>query len=105
MADHVSRKAVTGIAGMTGLLHPSHIPHPGHPVVKLTVPFKVPAITGLEETDVSRMIDGIAKDYPVYHLMRVRASLGKEMVIDIIDTHGDRGSIYIKDDHPPEAAP
>ena len=51
------------------------------------------------------MIDGIAKDYPVYHLMRVRASLGKEMVIDIIDTNGDRGSIYIVDDNPPEAAP
>jgi hypothetical protein len=59
----------------------------------------------LEETDVSRMIDGIAKDYLVYHLMRILASLGKEMVIDIIDTNGDHGSIYIADDNPPEAAP
>ena len=38
MADHLSRKTVTGIAGMTGLLHPSDIPHPGHPPVNLTVP-------------------------------------------------------------------
>ena len=51
------------------------------------------------------MIDGIAKDYPVYHVMRVLASFRKEMVIDIIDTNGDRGSIYIADDHPPEATP
>jgi hypothetical protein len=33
MADHLSRKAVTGIATMTGRVHPSHMPLPGHPPV------------------------------------------------------------------------
>ena len=38
MADHFSRKAVTGTAGTTGLLHPSNMLRSGHPPVNLTVP-------------------------------------------------------------------
>ena len=40
MADHLSRKAMTGIARMTGLLHPSYMPQFGHPPVNLTVPLR-----------------------------------------------------------------
>jgi hypothetical protein len=38
IAYHLSRKAVAGIARMTGVLHPSHMPRSSHPPVNLTVP-------------------------------------------------------------------
>jgi len=48
----------------------------------------------LSQSDVSRIVNGIVKDYSVYRLMRVVTKLGKNVSIDFTDAKSDQGAIF-----------
>lgn len=50
-------------------------------------------LTGLAQSDVSRIKNGIVKDYSVYRLMNALTSLGKDISISIRDAADQRGTI------------
>jgi predicted XRE-type DNA-binding protein len=50
--------------------------------------------TELSQSDVSRIVNGIVKDYSVYRLMRVVTKLGKNVSIDFTDTKAGQGAIF-----------
>jgi predicted XRE-type DNA-binding protein len=47
----------------------------------------------LSQSDVSRIVNGIVKDYSVYRLMRVVTRLGKNVSIDFTDAKAGQGMI------------
>jgi predicted XRE-type DNA-binding protein len=53
----------------------------------------VAKLTGLAQPDISRIVNGIVKDYSLIRLMRVLTALGKDVSIGIKDTSGGRGVI------------
>jgi predicted XRE-type DNA-binding protein len=53
----------------------------------------VAALAGLAQADVSRIVNGIVKDYSVFRLMRVLAALGKDVSIGITDASSEHGTI------------
>jgi predicted XRE-type DNA-binding protein len=53
----------------------------------------VAKLTGLAQPDISRIVNGIVKDYSLIRLMRVLTALGKDVSIGITDTSGGRGVI------------
>ncbi len=57
-------------------------------------------ITGLAQSDVSRIVNGIVKDYSVFRLMRVLTSLGKDISIGISDSTADHGMIVAAEREP-----
>jgi predicted XRE-type DNA-binding protein len=50
-------------------------------------------ITGLAQPDISRIVNGVVKDYSVFRLMRVLTALGKDISIGITSSNADRGVI------------
>jgi predicted XRE-type DNA-binding protein len=50
-------------------------------------------ITGLAQSDISRIVNGIVKDYSVFRLMRVLTALGKDISIGITNSTAERGLI------------
>ena len=48
----------------------------------------------LSQSDVSRIVNGIVKDYSVYRLMRVVTKLGKNVSIDFTDAKAGQGAIF-----------
>src|ERR1700730_12105631 len=59
----------------------------------------------LSQSDVSRIVNGIVKDYSVYRLMRVVTKLGKNVSIDFTETKGGEGAIFAAErgsDYTPE---
>jgi predicted XRE-type DNA-binding protein len=48
----------------------------------------------LSQSDVSRIVNGIVKDYSVYRLMRVVTKLGKNVSIDFTDAKTGQGAIF-----------
>jgi predicted XRE-type DNA-binding protein len=53
----------------------------------------VAKLTGLAQPDISRIVNGIVKDYSLIRLMRVLTALGKDVSIGISDASGARGAI------------
>ena len=59
----------------------------------------------LSQSDVSRIVNGIVKDYSVYRLMRVVTKLGKNVSIDFSDAKAEHGAIFAAErgsDYTPE---
>jgi predicted XRE-type DNA-binding protein len=59
----------------------------------------------LSQSDVSRIVNGIVKDYSVYRLMRIVTKLGKNVSIDFIDAEAGQGMIFAAErgsDYTPE---
>jgi predicted XRE-type DNA-binding protein len=56
--------------------------------------------TGLAQPDVSRIVNGIVRDYSVFRLMRVLTALGKDISIGITDSTADRGMIVTAEGKP-----
>jgi predicted XRE-type DNA-binding protein len=54
---------------------------------------EVAKLTGLAQPDISRIVNGIVKDYSLMRLMRVLTALGKDVSIGIRDTPGGPGVI------------
>ena len=54
---------------------------------------EVAKLTGLAQPDISRIVNGIVKDYSLIRLMRVLTALGKDVSIGISDASGGRGII------------
>jgi predicted XRE-type DNA-binding protein len=48
----------------------------------------------LSQSDVSRIVNGIVKDYSVYRLMRIVTKLGKNVSIDFTDAKAGQGAIF-----------
>jgi predicted XRE-type DNA-binding protein len=63
----------------------------------------VAALAGLAQADVSRIVNGIVKDYSVFRLMRVLAALGKDVSIGVTDASCGRGAIIAPDVAPGSA--
>jgi predicted XRE-type DNA-binding protein len=57
-------------------------------------------ITGLAQSDISRIVNGVVKDYAVYRLMRVLAALGKDISIGITDSSMEHGMIVASEPEP-----
>ena len=49
-------------------------------------------LTGLAQSDVSRIVNGIVKDIAVFRLMTTLAALGKDISIGIRDAASERGT-------------
>jgi predicted XRE-type DNA-binding protein len=64
----------------------------------------VAKLTGLAQPDISRIVNGIVKDYSLIRLMRVLTALGKDVSIGISDASGGRGIIAAKTFAPDQAA-
>lgn len=63
-------------------------------------------ITGLAQPDVSRIVNGIVREYSVFRLMRVLTALGKDISIGITNSSAERGMIMAADAEPaPTASP
>ena len=61
----------------------------------------------LSQSDVSRIVNGIVKDYSVYRLMRVVTKLGKNVSIDFTDAKTGQGAIFAAErgsDYTPESS-
>lgn len=58
----------------------------------------VAEMTGLKQPDVSRITNGMVKDYSVWRLMRVLATLGKDVAIEVIPSGKEMGTIYTVDE-------
>jgi predicted XRE-type DNA-binding protein len=59
----------------------------------------------LSQSDISRIVNGIVKDYSVYRLMRVVTKLGKNVSIDFTDAKAGQGAIFAAErgsDYAPE---
>ena len=54
---------------------------------------EVAKLTGLAQPDISRIVNGVVKDYSLIRLMHVLTALGKDVSIGISDTSGGRGVI------------
>jgi predicted XRE-type DNA-binding protein len=54
---------------------------------------EVAKLTGLAQPDISRIVNGIVKEYSLIRLMRVLTALGKDVSIGIGDASGGRGVI------------
>ena len=54
---------------------------------------EVAKLTGLAQPDISRIVNGIVKDYSLIRLMRVLTAIGKDVSIGISDTTAGRGTI------------
>jgi predicted XRE-type DNA-binding protein len=65
---------------------------------------EVAKLTGLAQPDISRIVNGIVKDYSLIRLMRVLTALGKDVSIGISDASGGRGIIAAKTSAPEQAA-
>lgn len=57
-------------------------------------------LTGLAQPDISRIVNGVVKDYAVFRLMSVLASLGKDISIGISDASSGRGVIMTAEPEP-----
>jgi len=55
---------------------------------------EVAKVTELSQSDVSRIVNGIVKDYSVYRLMRIVTKLGKNVSIDFSDADAGQGMIF-----------
>jgi predicted XRE-type DNA-binding protein len=55
---------------------------------------EVAKLTELSQSDVSRIVNGIVKDYSVYRLMRIVTKLGKNVSIDFSDAEAGQGMIF-----------
>ncbi|HXW27285.1 MAG TPA: helix-turn-helix transcriptional regulator [Xanthobacteraceae bacterium] len=55
---------------------------------------EVAKLAELAQSDVSRIVNGIVKDYSVYRLMRVVTKLGKNVSIDFTDASAGQGVIF-----------
>ncbi len=53
-------------------------------------------LTGLAQSDISRIVNGIVKDVAVFRLMSVLASLGKDISITVADSTSEHGSILLQ---------
>lgn len=53
----------------------------------------VAKIAEISQSDVSRIVNGIVKDYSIYRLMRVLTKLGKNVLIDFTDAGEAQGVI------------
>jgi len=59
----------------------------------------------LSQSDVSRIVNGVVRDYSVYRLMRVVTKLGKNVSIDFTDAKEGQGAIFAAErgsDYTPE---
>jgi predicted XRE-type DNA-binding protein len=65
---------------------------------------EVAKLTGLAQPDISRIVNGIVKDYSLIRLMRVLTALGKDVSIGISDAAGGRGIIAAKTSAPEQPA-
>jgi predicted XRE-type DNA-binding protein len=54
---------------------------------------EVAKLAGLSQSDVSRIVNGIVRDYSVYRLMRIVTKLGKNVSIDFSDAAAEQGVI------------
>ena len=61
---------------------------------------KVAEMTGLKQPDISRIVNGIVKDYSVWRLMRVLSAMGQNIAIEVYPSGDDLGSIYTVDEQP-----
>jgi predicted XRE-type DNA-binding protein len=50
-------------------------------------------LAGLAQPDISRIVNGVVKDYAVFRLMSILASLGKDISIGISDASSGQGTI------------
>jgi predicted XRE-type DNA-binding protein len=53
----------------------------------------VARIAEISQSDVSRIVNGVVKDYSVYRLMRVVTKLGRNVLIDFRDSGKAHGAI------------
>jgi predicted XRE-type DNA-binding protein len=61
---------------------------------------------GLAQSDISRIVNGLVKDYSVFRLMRVLTAFGKDISIGISDAAAEHGAIIAAETEPaPMAAP
>jgi predicted XRE-type DNA-binding protein len=51
-------------------------------------------VAELSQSDVSRIVNGIVRDYSVYRLMRIVTKLGKNVSIDFTDAKAEQGAIF-----------
>jgi predicted XRE-type DNA-binding protein len=65
---------------------------------------EVAKLTGLAQPDISRIVNGVVKDYSLIRLMRVLTALGKDVSIGISDASGGRGIIAAKTSAPERTA-
>ncbi|MGV8856134.1 MAG: helix-turn-helix transcriptional regulator [Devosia sp.] len=63
----------------------------------------VAEMTGLKQPDISRITNGLVKDYSVWRLMRVMAALGHDVAIEVFPSGEPMGTIYTVDEPEPEA--
>jgi predicted XRE-type DNA-binding protein len=54
---------------------------------------KAALLMGLQQSDVSRIVNGVVKDYSVFRLMNGLACLGKDIAIGVSDSASERGEI------------
>src|SRR5215470_12476109 len=62
-------------------------------------------VAELSQSDVSRIVNGIVRDYSVYRLMRIVTKLGKNVSIDFTDAKAKQGAIFAAErgsDYTPE---
>lgn len=62
----------------------------------------VAEMTGLKQPDVSRITNGLVKDYSVWRLMRVLSSLGQDVAIEVFPSGEPVGTIYTVDESEPD---
>jgi predicted XRE-type DNA-binding protein len=61
-------------------------------------------ITGLAQSDVLRIVNGVVKEYAVFRLMRALAALGKDISIEISNSASEQGMIVARPSDANDAA-
>ena len=61
-------------------------------------------ITGLAQSDVLRIVNGVVKEYAVFRLMRALAALGKDILIEISNSASEQGMIVARPSDANDAA-
>ena len=54
---------------------------------------EVARTVGISQSDVSRIVNGVVKEYSIFRLMRVLTALGKDVSIGVSDATSERGMI------------
>jgi len=62
----------------------------------------VAEMTGLKQPDVSRITNGLVKDYSVWRLMRVLSALGQDVAIEVFPSGEPVDAIYTVDEPEPD---
>lgn len=55
---------------------------------------KVAEVTGLAQSDVSRIVNGNVKDYSVWRLMRALNNLGQNILVEFSDAGAEVGQVF-----------